>query len=234
MQSSTTNDVNSFAQPSTSLVSKSNKYRMRLCDASPELLKLIKDSEKEYEKPLSNKSTSSSVDVNHSNILCGVPPNNIRKSPYSRRSGNSNQLDKKSRRRWYESIVTDKNLHLLNISIYELWKMIELLKLDKSILKKITPKVNWSSEPRSIIQFPYYDYLHPKEACVATTLRLTPFQYLLAKYILISSARTAMEKSLPFRRCDAQKLLRIDVNKTNKLWEWFVQTKWIQNYEHNY
>ncbi|RGB43862.1 hypothetical protein C1646_808997 [Rhizophagus diaphanus] len=36
-------------------------YTMRLCDASPELLKLIKDSEKKYEKSLSNKSTSSNV-----------------------------------------------------------------------------------------------------------------------------------------------------------------------------
>ncbi|PKY13980.1 hypothetical protein RhiirB3_425899 [Rhizophagus irregularis] len=33
----------------------------RLCDASPELLKLIKDSKKKYEKSLSNKSTSSNV-----------------------------------------------------------------------------------------------------------------------------------------------------------------------------
>ncbi|GET61054.1 hypothetical protein RhiirA5_154335 [Rhizophagus irregularis] len=39
-----------------------------------------------------------------------------------------------------------------------------------------------------------------------------------------------MKKSLPFRKSDAQKLHRIDVNKASKLWEWFVQTKWIQNY----
>uniref|UniRef100_U9T1V4 Uncharacterized protein n=1 Tax=Rhizophagus irregularis (strain DAOM 181602 / DAOM 197198 / MUCL 43194) TaxID=747089 RepID=U9T1V4_RHIID len=39
----------------------------RLCDASPELLKLIKDSKKKYEKSLSNKSTSSNVSflLNH-------------------------------------------------------------------------------------------------------------------------------------------------------------------------
>ncbi|PKK78207.1 hypothetical protein RhiirC2_730290 [Rhizophagus irregularis] len=40
-----------------------------------------------------------------------------------------------------------------------------------------------------------------------------------------------MKKSLPFRKRNAQKLLRIDVNKVSKLWEWLVQTKWIQNYE---
>ncbi|PKK73591.1 hypothetical protein GLOIN_2v1576086, partial [Rhizophagus irregularis DAOM 181602=DAOM 197198] len=39
------------------------------------------------------------------------------------------------------------------------------------------------------------------------------------------------EKIITFRKSDAQKLLRIDVNKASKLWERFVQTKWIQNYE---
>ncbi len=36
-----------------------------------------------------------------------------------------------------------------------------------------------------------------------------------------------MEKSLPFRKGDAQKLLGIDVNKSSKLWEFFTQVEWI-------
>ncbi|PKK75293.1 hypothetical protein RhiirC2_846134 [Rhizophagus irregularis] len=60
----------------------------RLCDASPELLKLIKDSKKKYEKSLSNKSTSSNVSflLNHiveellaesSEYICAFQPTDL-------------------------------------------------------------------------------------------------------------------------------------------------------------
>jgi hypothetical protein len=297
------NDVNSFA-PSSSTDTKNdvehvdipptkpkNKYRMRICDAPPELLEVIKRSEKMNEIPLSNKSISSNVTVKnvststikhnsnfHKIISVDKKRYKIRKNPYPKKSpsksspGITLQVDVyttlkedpkallqrnnvsipsssndsssasensnspipqrliKYRRKKSESIITNKNPPLLNVSINKLMKMIEYLKLDTSTLQHITPKIKWKSKPISIIQLPYYKYLHPKEAHIATTLRLTPHQYLLAKYILISSARTAMKNSLPFRKSDAQKLLRIDVNKASKLWEWFVQTKWIQTY----
>ncbi|CAG8660662.1 64_t:CDS:1, partial [Racocetra persica] len=52
-------------------------------------------------------------------------------------------------------------------------------------------------------------------------------QYLTAKHTLVSAAQRYLQKSLPFRKSDAQKLLRIDVNKASKLWEFFQQVKWI-------
>ncbi|CAG8674630.1 865_t:CDS:2, partial [Dentiscutata erythropus] len=85
--------------------------------------------------------------------------------------------------------------------------------LDTDLLDRINPKVNWKGQPLTISHLPHYNSLHSKEAHVASTLRLTPVQYLTSKNTLVSSARRYTQKSLPFRKSDAQKLLRIDVNK---------------------
>jgi hypothetical protein len=109
----------------------------------------------------------------------------------------------------------------------ELVKSIDQLGLTTELLNKANPRINWKGQPLSISHLPHYSSLHPKEAIVASTLRLTPVQYLTAKNTLVSSARRYIQKSLPFRKSDAQKLLRIDVNKASKLWEFFMQVKWI-------
>ncbi|CAB5395110.1 unnamed protein product [Rhizophagus irregularis] len=49
-----------------------------------------------------------------------------------------------------------------------------------------------------------------------------------AKFILISTARSFLQQSLPFRKTDAQRHLPIDINKSSKLWDWFTQTGWIK------
>ncbi|CAG8669596.1 25022_t:CDS:2 [Gigaspora margarita] len=82
-------------------------------------------------------------------------------------------------------------------------------------------------QPLTISHLPHFNALHRKEVEVASTLRLTPVQYLTAKHTLVSAAQRYVQKSLPFRKSDAQKLLRIDVNKASKLWEFFQQVKWI-------
>ncbi|CAG8830836.1 4389_t:CDS:2, partial [Gigaspora margarita] len=105
----------------------------------------------------------------------------------------------------------------------ELMENIDQLDLDTDLLDRINPKVNWKGQPLTISHLPHYNSLHSKEAHVASTLRLTPVQYLTSKNTLVSSARRYTQKSLPFRKSDAQKLLRIDVNKASKLWEFFMQ-----------
>ncbi|CAG8510867.1 9845_t:CDS:2 [Scutellospora calospora] len=109
----------------------------------------------------------------------------------------------------------------------ELMENIDQLDLDTDLLDRINPKVNWKGQPLTISHLPHFNSLHLKEAHVASTLRLTPVQYLTSKNTLVSSARRYTQKSLPFRKSDAQKLLRIDVNKASKLWEFFMQVKWI-------
>ncbi|CAG8613017.1 1699_t:CDS:2 [Gigaspora rosea] len=101
------------------------------------------------------------------------------------------------------------------------------MKLDNNLLYNITPKITWKGQPLTISHLPHFNALHRKEVEVASTLRLTPVQYLTAKHTLVSAAQRYVQKSLPFRKSDAQKLLRIDVNKASKLWEFFQQVKWI-------
>jgi len=109
----------------------------------------------------------------------------------------------------------------------ELIKSIKQLNLDSTLLQRINPKISWKGQPLPISHLPHYNSLHQKEAHVVSTLRLTPIQYLTGKYTLISTARRYVQKSLAFSKSDAQKLLRIDVNKASKLWEFFAQVKWI-------
>ncbi|CAG8674633.1 866_t:CDS:1, partial [Dentiscutata erythropus] len=109
----------------------------------------------------------------------------------------------------------------------ELMTSINTLNLDTSILEKMAPEITWKGQPLSIAHLPHYDALHHTEAHVVSVLRLTPVQYLTGKHTLVSAAQRYAQRALPFRKSDAQKLLRIDVNKASKLWEFFQQVKWI-------
>ncbi|CAB4428769.1 unnamed protein product [Rhizophagus irregularis] len=113
------------------------------------------------------------------------------------------------------------------MEINELKKNIKDLNIETTCLDNANINIKWKGQPLNISHLTHYPLLHPKEAHVTSILRLTPVQYLTSKYILISSARRYIKKNLPFRKSDAQKLLRIDVNKASKLWEFFQQIKWI-------
>nr|CAG8440868.1 497_t:CDS:2 [Entrophospora candida] len=109
-------------------------------------------------------------------------------------------------------------------------KLIENLNnmnLENRILNTAEPNIIWKGQPLSITHLPHHDALHPKEAFVASALRLTPVQYLTAKHTLVSAAQRYTQRNFPFKKSDAQKLLRIDVNKASKLWEFFRQVEWI-------
>ncbi|CAG8691424.1 13506_t:CDS:2 [Cetraspora pellucida] len=109
----------------------------------------------------------------------------------------------------------------------DLIKNINDLNLDMSNLDNITLNVKWKSNPLEISHLLRYDVLHKTEATVASLLRLTPVQYLTSKYILLSASRRYKDRMLPFRKSDAQKMLKIDVNKSSKLWEFFGQANWL-------
>ncbi|CAG8457136.1 28649_t:CDS:2 [Dentiscutata erythropus] len=109
----------------------------------------------------------------------------------------------------------------------DLIKNINDLNLDMSSLDNINLNVKWKSNPLEISHLLRYEVLHKTEATVASLLRLTPVQYLTSKYILLSASRRYKERMLPFRKSDAQKMLKIDVNKSSKLWEFFGQANWL-------
>lgn len=99
------------------------------------------------------------------------------------------------------------------------------------VLDRITPPtVYWKGHPMPVVGRPGYELLHPHEAYIASTLRLSPAQYLGCKRTLILASREyfARKDGKQFRKSDAQKLCRIDVNKTSRLWEVFARIGWLE------
>ncbi|KAI8914887.1 Homeodomain-like protein [Powellomyces hirtus] len=88
------------------------------------------------------------------------------------------------------------------------------------------PVVSWTKgEPLDIHpSSPGYDLLTREEVRTCCTLRLTPETYLRIKATLIA----AREERGVFKKRDAQKWCRVDVNKTGKLYDWFVALGWLQ------
>jgi len=110
---------------------------------------------------------------------------------------------------------------------HELMAVIKELNIDHSVLDNYTIDIAWKGQPLNIAHLPHYKELHETEAKIVSILRLTPVQYLTGKHTLVSAARRYVQRSLPFKKSDAQKLLRIDVNKASKLWEFFRRIQWI-------
>ncbi|KAI9277839.1 hypothetical protein BY458DRAFT_532438 [Sporodiniella umbellata] len=95
-------------------------------------------------------------------------------------------------------------------------------------LDSIPIKVSWKGAPMAIHQHPMYSRLHPVEASMASVLRLSPIQYLRCKRTLILAARTLKYQTIPFTKSVAQKLCRVDVNKTSALWTAYGQLGWFE------
>ncbi|KAJ1931443.1 hypothetical protein FBU59_006707 [Linderina macrospora] len=73
--------------------------------------------------------------------------------------------------------------------------------------------------------YPMAEVLAPAERDCCSILRLLPEQYLTIKQSLVRAGRTLPAGT--FKKRDAQKLCRVDVNKTSKVFEWFVKLGWI-------
>ncbi|KAI9323830.1 hypothetical protein BX666DRAFT_1890808 [Dichotomocladium elegans] len=88
-------------------------------------------------------------------------------------------------------------------------------------------RVVWKGTPLNIEKYEYYDKLHPGEVAIASTLRLLPEQYIRCKRVLVLAAQEAAKENTPFRKSEAQKLCRIDVNKVSTLWSTFGKLGWL-------
>ncbi|KND02719.1 uncharacterized protein SPPG_01802 [Spizellomyces punctatus DAOM BR117] len=106
---------------------------------------------------------------------------------------------------------------------------------DMALMPKTTgttqgaPVITWTKgEPLLITPAtPYYSHLTPEELHTCSTLRLLPETYLKIKETLL----TAKAERGPFKKRDAQKWCRVDVNKTGKLYDWFVALGWLEAYD---
>jgi hypothetical protein len=68
-----------------------------------------------------------------------------------------------------------------------------------------------------------YDQLQPDEVQTCSILRLPPTVYLKIKETLVS----ARHYKGTFKKRDAQRWCRVDVNKTGKIFDWFIAKGWL-------
>ncbi|KAJ1990184.1 hypothetical protein GGI25_004539 [Coemansia spiralis] len=86
--------------------------------------------------------------------------------------------------------------------------------------------IRWTkAAPMDVRGYPLAEYLSPAELDCCSILRLHPEQYLAIKHALVRAGRTLPPGT--FKKRDAQKLCRVDVNKTSKVFEWFCKLGWI-------
>ncbi|CAI4052349.1 hypothetical protein SKDZ_15G4720 [Saccharomyces kudriavzevii ZP591] len=90
-------------------------------------------------------------------------------------------------------------------------------------------KVEWKGSPMDLSHDPLKQHLHPAELVLAQILRLPCDLYLDSKRRFFLEKVHRFKKGLPFRRTDAQKACRIDVNKASRLFAAFEKVGWLQD-----
>ncbi|VVT54343.1 uncharacterized protein SAPINGB_P004028 [Magnusiomyces paraingens] len=90
-------------------------------------------------------------------------------------------------------------------------------------------KTEWKGSPMDLSRDPHMHLLHPAEVPLAATLRLPAELYLDSKKRLFAEKVHRLRQGLPFRRTDAQKACRIDVNKASRLFSSYEKVGWLED-----
>ncbi|AQZ13395.1 FUN19 (YAL034C) and YOR338W [Zygosaccharomyces parabailii] len=90
-------------------------------------------------------------------------------------------------------------------------------------------KVEWKGSPMDLSHDPLRSKLHPAEIVLAQILRLPCDLYLDSKRRLFLEKVHRLKQGLPFRRTDAQKACRIDVNKASRLYAAYERVGWLSD-----
>ncbi|KAL6449909.1 hypothetical protein SBY92_002383 [Candida maltosa Xu316] len=91
-------------------------------------------------------------------------------------------------------------------------------------------KIEWKGQPMDLSQDPNLDKLsHPAEVLLASILRLPVSVYLDSKRRLFFEKVNCLKNGKVFRRTDAQKACRIDVNKASRLFAAFEKVGWLND-----
>lgn len=90
-------------------------------------------------------------------------------------------------------------------------------------------KIEWKGQPMDLRDDASLSQLHPAEVVLASTLRLPCNVYLDLKRRLFYEKVKRMRSGMPFRRTDAQKACRIDVNKASRLFAAFEKVGWLDD-----
>ncbi|KAJ2499281.1 hypothetical protein GGH96_003649 [Coemansia sp. RSA 1972] len=100
--------------------------------------------------------------------------------------------------------------------------------MDISLIMPLRPRstVKWNkADPIDISSAPMHERLARAERHCCSVLRLMPEQFLSIKLLLLKEGLSRPPGT--FKKRDAQRLCRIDVNKTSKIYEWFVSMGWL-------
>lgn len=90
-------------------------------------------------------------------------------------------------------------------------------------------KIEWKGQPMDLKNDPNVNQLHPAEVLLASTLRLPCNVYLDSKRRLFFEKVNRLKNGMLFRRTDAQKACRIDVNKASRLFAAFEKVGWLDD-----
>ncbi|AGO12029.1 AaceriADR366Wp [[Ashbya] aceris (nom. inval.)] len=90
-------------------------------------------------------------------------------------------------------------------------------------------KVEWKGSSMDLSNDPLRHKLHPAELVLAQTLRLPCDLYLDSKRRLFCEKVHRLKQGMPFRRTDAQKACRIDVNKASRLFAAYEKIGWLDD-----
>lgn len=90
-------------------------------------------------------------------------------------------------------------------------------------------KIEWKGQPMDLSQDENLNKLHPAEVVLASILRLPGNVYLDSKRRLFFEKVSRMKLDKQFRRTDAQKACRIDVNKASRLFAAFEKVGWLKD-----
>ncbi|CCH61245.1 hypothetical protein TBLA_0E01910 [Henningerozyma blattae CBS 6284] len=90
-------------------------------------------------------------------------------------------------------------------------------------------KIEWKGSATDLTNDPLRSQLHESELVLAQLLRLPCDLYLDSKRRLFLEKYYKVKKGLPFRRTDAQKACRIDVNKASRLYTAFEKVGWLND-----
>lgn len=88
-------------------------------------------------------------------------------------------------------------------------------------------KTEWKGQSMDLFDDPLAGELHSAELQLASTLRLPCNVYLDSKRRIFAEKVKRMRSNLPFRRTDAQKACKIDVNKASRLYAAFEKVGWL-------
>lgn len=90
-------------------------------------------------------------------------------------------------------------------------------------------RVEWKGSPVDLSADPLVSQVPAAELQLAATLRLTCQMYMDSKKRLFAEKVHRLKNGLPFRRTDAQKACRIDVNKASRLFTAYEKVGWLED-----